>query len=531
MKYFIFRNQTIEHFFNGMDASFSGYSDISYIEEEAESYIWFYVAPYKPVIDEVADEISSYQDMLKLLLKRLNNNKQFIAFTMYDCYKIQYTLSNRRLENIIDEYNNTLYALADKRSNVKIVNMYAFSKHFGINELIDWKYWFISSMPFNPKISKAFSEWFAHQIAVINGVRKKCLITDLDNTLWGGILGEDGINAIKMSGDYPGKSFQFFQEFLLELKKSGIILAICSKNNEQDVLEVFRTHPDIKLRIDDFIAYRINWNNKTTNIQSIAKELNIGLDSIVFIDDNKAERELIKQTLPAVNVPEFPAQYYLYPEFCIELVDNYFSAYTLTHEDMMKTQKYQENIEREHYKEQFVDMDSYIKSLHIVLKIEKLNEYNITRFAQMTQKTNQFNLTTHRYTDSDIQRFADEGSLVYGLTVKDKFGDNGITGLIIVDINENTAFIQTFLLSCRILGKGIEDAFLKLMLLKLKQYGIKLVEAEYLRTLKNEQVSNFYDKNGFTPVKIGNDTKKYQYMLEVLNEELSDLYTYNMEDL
>jgi FkbH-like protein len=258
-------------------------------------------------------------------------------------------------------------------------------------------------------------------------------------------------------------------------------------------MNILENHPDMILKKDVFSAMKINWNNKADNIREIAEELNIGLDSIVFIDDNPAERELVKQTFSEITVPEFPAQPYLYPIFVKQLTDNYFSAYTLTNEDLAKTQQYKENAERVQYKTQFVDMDSYLRGLEIELTIEPLNEFNKPRFAQLTQKTNQFNLTTKRYTEAQIQSFADNGDLVFGLRVKDKFGDYGISGLVIVLITGEKAHIDTFLLSCRVLGKGIEQNFVKKLLKKLPEKGVKTITAEYIKSEKNEQVEKFYE--------------------------------------
>jgi FkbH-like protein len=410
-------------------------------------------------------------------------------------------------------------------TNVKIVDIEEFYRGFSAEQLIDWKYYFISQMPINPKLAPQFVKWFSRQLEVLAMKRKKCVVLDLDDTLWSGILGEDGVDGIKMGEDYPGNVYHFFQSYLLELSRIGIILALCSKNNEDDVFAVLNNHPDMLLKKDNFSAYRINWNNKVDNIKEIAIELNIGLDSMVFIDDNPAERELIKQTLPEVCVPEFPAQPYLYPVFIKQLTDDYFSAYKLTQDDLFKAQQYKENTERANYKNHFTDMDAYLQSLEIRLTIEKLNEFNKARFAQMTQKTNQFNLTTRRYTETEIQSLADNGALAYGLRVRDKFGDNGLTGLIIVLPKKDTAYIDTLLLSCRILGRKIESAFVAFILMKLKDTGIRKVMASYIRTTKNGQVENFYENIGFSKKKVLSDCTEYELILEGKDFSMSEIYT------
>jgi len=485
MKYFLFRNYTIEPFFKGFNAEFSGYEDISIIDKTADTYIWFYLMPHKPNNEITAKEIENYCEMLDLVSKNIGADKDFIIFTMSPLYKINYIASDTVLENAIAKYNEKIYSMS-----AKVIDFGDFVARFSGEELVDWKYYFLSQMPLNPKLALQFGKWFSRQLEIIQMKRKKCLVLDLDNTLWHGILGED---EIKMGEDYPGNAYRFFQNYLLELSKKGIILTICSKNNEKDVMNILENHPDMILKKDVFSAMKINWNNKADNIREIAEELNIGLDCIVFIDDNPAERELVKQTFSEITVPEFPAQPYLYPIFIKQLTDNYFSAYTLTNEDLVKTQQYKENAERVQYKAQFVDMDSYLRGLEIELTIEPLNEFNKARFAQLTQKTNQFNLTTKRYTEAQIQSFADNGDLVFGLRVKDKFGDYGISGLVIVLITGEKAHIDTFLLSCRVLGKGIEQSFVKKLLKKLPEKGVKTITAEYIKSEKNEQVEKFYE--------------------------------------
>ena len=528
MKYFIFRNYTIEPFFKGLDVRFSGYEDVSFIDTTADVYIWFYLIPYKLNNDVILSEIKHYFDLLDMVYSKIKIDKNIIIFTMTTLYKVNYVTSDKVIDNAVVEYNQKIQAMS-KNGNVKIVDIKDFCNAFTEEQLIDWKYYFISQMPINPKLASEFIKWFLRQIDILALKRKKCIVLDLDNTLWAGILGEDGINGIKIGEDFPGNAYQFFQNYLIELSRIGIILAICSKNNEADVLAVWESHPDMVLKKDNFAAYRINWDNKADNIKEIALELNIGLDAIVFIDDNPAERELIKKMLPEVIVPEFPKQPYLYPIFIKQLTDDYFSTYTLTQEDLTKTQQYKESTERTHYKKQFVDMDTYLRSLEIKLTIEKLNELNKARFAQMTQKTNQFNLTTQRYTDTEIQSFANNGSLVYGLRVKDKFGDYGLSGMMMIIIDKKEAYIDTLLLSCRILGKKIEYVFTNYILIKLKKLGLMHINAAFIKTSKNMQVEKFYDSIGFVIKSSSSERTDYELFLENKTISLSDIYA--LEDI
>jgi FkbH-like protein len=527
MKYFIFRNYTVELFFKGLDAGFSGYEDIASIDIFADKYIWFYLSPCEPDSEIASKKIRHYGNLLELLFSRLDSAKQLIICTMTPLFKINYQITDLGIDEAIREYNQKIYLL--KKNNVKIIDAGDFFLRYSCEYLIDWKYYYIAQMPINPKLGPDFTRWFMRQMEIVDLKRKKCIIVDLDNTLWGGVLGEDGIEGIKMGESYPGSAFRFFQSYLLNLKRNGIILAVCSKNNEVDVISGWENHPDMLLDRADFVAYRINWNNKADNIQDIAEELNIGLGSIVFIDDSPFERELVKQALTDVCVPDFPEHPYLLPEFAKELTEDYFCAYNLTDEDYSKTEKYIDNKKRVQQEKQFTDIDAYLRSLEMKITIEKLNNLNITRLAQMTQKTNQFNLTTKRYVESDILSFADTCGEVYGLRARDKFGDNGLTGMIMIRINGQIADIDTLLLSCRILGKEIEYVFVNYILAKLKNTGIEKVTATYSKTLKNSQVEDFYDKFGFTVI---NSTEDYkQYILDLDGREFFISDRYRLEEI
>jgi len=334
------------------------------------------------------------------------------------------------------------------------------------------------------------------------------------------VLGEEGIERIKIGDDYPGKAFLYFQEALLELSRNGVILTICSKNNEQDVLDAWEKNPFLILKKEHFAAYRINWQDKATNIKELADELNIGLDSFVFVDDNPTERELIRQLLPMVSVPEFPAQPYELPIFFKQLVYDYFKVYSVTDEDKKKTEQYKANASRAQAQHSFTDFGAFLESLDIQITIETANEFNIFRIAQMTQKTNQFNLTTKRYTDADVRRFMEEGWRIWCISVADKFGDNGITGCVMVNDSE----IDTMLLSCRILGKGIEFAFVKTVFAMLRNEGVKELGATYIPTAKNGQVAEFWDKCGFSLVSEQEGAKHYSANTDSLNLEIEDYY-------
>lgn len=500
MQYFIFRNYTIENLFNTFDVSFSGYDDILCIDQKADGYIWCYQIPIKYDVDALISEVEAYFDKLYFCFSRIVEKKPFLVFSLENLSEVRFCDADYRLKETIDRFNRRVREFAEEHQNIKFIDFSEFLRCFPSDQWIDWKYYYVSQIVINPRLVPFFKKWFLRKLDSISLKRKKCLVLDLDNTLWGGVLGEEGMTGIKIGGDYPGNAFLYFQKALVALSKSGIILTICSKNNETDVLEVWEKNPFIVLKKEYISAYRINWQNKADNIMDLAKELNIGLDSFVFIDDNPSERELVKQMLPMVEVPDFPDKPYLLPSFFDSLVNDYFRVYTLTDEDKQKTLQYRANIRRAEEQAKFVDMESYFASLQLKITIEKLDSYNLSRIAQMTQKTNQFNLTTKRYTESDILSLKDNGWHIYCIRVEDKFGDNGITGTIFLQpINEGW-IIDSLLFSCRILGKGIEFAFMQSLLYHLKEKGYSNIEASYFSTLKNEQVSHFYDQLGFALV-------------------------------
>lgn len=517
---FVFRNNTIERFFD-KNYAFSGYDDISVIPPDADGYVWFYQVPVKFDQNILAAEIDGFTQKMEYVLSQIDVAKQVVALTMEELFSVPFTDNDHQLRKAIFSYNEALYSLAEKYANLKVIDLSDFTGKHNAQELFDWKFYFIYQMGLNPTLHKEFKNWFARKMESIALKRKKCLVLDLDNTLWGGILGEDGIDGIKIGGDYPGKAFLYFQDALLELSKSGVILTICSKNNEQDVLDVWKKNPFLILKKEHFATYRINWKDKATNIKEMAMELNIGLDSFVFVDDNPTERELIKQLLPMVEVPDFPEQPYELPLFFKKLVDDYFKVYSITDEDRKKTLQYKANASRAQEQRNIGDFTAFLKSLNIQMTIEQANDFNIQRIAQMTQKTNQFNLTTKRYTDADVRQHLKDGWKIWCLSVADKFGDNGITGCIMINNDQ----VDTLLLSCRILGKGIEYAFVKTIMKLYKEQRNSELKATYIPTFKNGQVSGFYDKCGFNVTDIKeNGAKQYVSMLKDEDLEIEDYY-------
>ena len=513
MKTFVFRNQTVEPFLGYDDVTCSGYDDISVVPGDCDRYIWFYQVPVNADSLQLAQEIDSYRDKLDIVLAAADEHKPFIIFSLVNLFPLRLTGDETALDEAVSAFNRHAQQLSRQRSQVKWVDFSEFTSHYDADSLINWKYYLMSQTLLNPKLVHEFQAWWQRVECELALNRKKCLVLDLDNTLWGGVLGEDGINGIKLGGDYPGKAFSYWQRSLLELAHNGVILTVCSKNNEADVLEAWEKNPAMVLKREHFSAMRINWRDKATNLRELADELNISLDSMVFLDDSPAERELVKQLLPEVEVPDFPVKPYELMPFYKELVEKYFRIYSITSEDRSKAEQYRANAQRNAEQARFVDLESYLYSLDMQLDIMPADEHNLPRIAQMTQKTNQFNLTTRRYTESDVQQHLDAGWRIYCMSMSDRFGDNGITGTIFVaPVNDTTVNIDTLLLSCRILGKGIEEAFVKTVFNLLRLDGYRKITADYLPTAKNGQTADFYDRMGMTCVATDDDGTKHYVM-------------------
>jgi FkbH-like protein len=532
MKYYIYRNNTIENLFSNIQAEYSGYDDISEVPDNCNAFIWFYQLPLRFKDELAADEIINYLENIKLILQRIPSSKSFFIFTISKLFYNNMEVGDFRVSEMVAHYNSEIVKLSLKHTNVKIFDFNKFTVNNNYKQLVDWKYYYISGMMINPRLANTFQEWFHNELNAINSIRKKCLILDLDNTLWGGILGEDGVEGIKIGGSYPGNAFTDFQRAILQLKDSGVMLAVCSKNNEKDVLEAWKENKNILINDKVLVNYKINWKNKADNIADMITELNIGADSVVFIDDNPTEREIVKQFIPEIEVPEFPNQAYDLMDFAMAIGRKYFQIYKITNEDKSKTLKYQANSSRNLFKKNFTKFDEYIKSLEIQLLIKSASKITIPRIAQMSQKTNQFNLTTKRYSEDDIRRLIANKYKIYTLEVSDKFGEQGITGLIILQsckIDQSVS-IESLLLSCRVLGKKIEFEFVKFILSKMKKAGYTKAIGKYLESDRNEQVKDFYDKLGFNCFKEEQNDKlekEYYYSLKNMNIVLSENYKLN----
>ncbi|MEY4134436.1 MAG: hypothetical protein RL386_786 [Bacteroidota bacterium] len=496
------RNTTIEPIFGPEGYSYSDYNAVHTSDKAAQFVVWLYFLPPDKAEGALIGEIGSYLGAIGNIYRDLAPHQTLVVVSPAPFFQVNYEIRSDGVQKALKDFDTGIADLAGGRPNLKYLDLEDFFRS-AAGERINWKHFFLSRMQLHPKLHAPFKKWLLNGISALLHQRKKVLVLDLDNTLWAGILGEDGPEGIKMAGDYPGNAFRWFQAQLCALKSKGILLAVCSKNNLGDVEEVWENHPDLLLKKEDFAACRINWEHKAHNIAAIAQELNVGLDSLVFLDDSPTERALVREMLPEVYVPEFPGQAYEIPTFFSGLVNDCFLAYSLTKEDLEKTRQYLENARRDAF-QQTVSYETFIQSLEIELTISRVNKFSLARVAQLTQKTNQFNLTTRRYSEPDIEAMAQAGHQVFTLDVRDRFGEYGLTGVAICRPEGNNGWqIDSFLLSCRILGKQIESAFLYEVLSFLKRNGASKVGAAYLPSPKNQQTATFFDTVGFTRISSG----------------------------
>lgn len=338
-------------------------------------------------------------------------------------------------------------------------------------------------------------------VCAIKGQFKKCLILDLDNTVWGGVIGDDGLEGIQLGhGLGIGKAFTEFQMWVKKLKQRGIIICVASKNNEDTAKEPFEKHPDMVLKLDDIAVFQANWETKVDNIRTIQSILNIGFDSMVFLDDNPFERNMVRENIPSITVPELPQDPGDYLEYLYSL--NLFETASYSNADKDRTKQYQVEAKRVSLSKTFTNEADFLKSLNMVSNVSGFTRFNTPRVAQLSQRSNQFNLRTIRYTEADITAMAENPDVIdLSFTLEDKFGDNGLIAVVIMKpLDKETLFVDTWFMSCRVLKRGMENFTLNTMVERAKAAGYKKIIGEYLPTSKNGMVADHYPQLGFASI-------------------------------
>ena len=402
--------------------------------------------------------------------------------------------------HFITRLNAAIRTLADQHG-VDILAVDERVVRDGIGKWHDPALWHRSKQEVTPIAAPVYGDWVGRWLAAKQGRSFKCLVLDLDNTLWGGVIGDDGVEGIALGQGSPlGEAYTAFQEYVRELSRRGVILAVCSKNDEANALEPFHSHPDMVLKRDDIACFIANWSNKADNIRAIARQLNVGLDSLCFIDDNAFERDLVRQELPMVAVPEVSDDPTSYP---VALADaGYFESLALTDEDRERTTQYQGNTARDALKAAVTDLPSYLRGLEMRLLWKGFDSIGLQRIVQLINKSNQFNLTTRRYTDHDVIAVMNDPA-AFGLQLRllDRFGDNGIIAVVIGRLQAGQDLsIDTWLMSCRVLGRQVEPTTLNLIAQQAARLRATRLIGEYIPTAKNGMVRDHYSRLGFTMI-------------------------------
>ena len=406
----------------------------------------------------------------------------------------------RSPQALVQTINQQLRIRADVHG-VHLLSVDSVASAIGIGEWHDEALWHRSKQEIHPRVGHLYGDHVGRLLAAIRGRSRKCLVLDLDNTLWGGVIGDDGLAGIVIGqGSAVGEAHSAFQLYALNLARRGVILAVCSKNEEANALEVFDKHPEMLLRRKDIACFVANWNDKASNLRQIARRLGIGTDSLVFVDDNPFERNLVRQELPEVAVPELPEDPAGYGA-CLAAA-GYFESLGLTSEDEERAAQYRANADREQLRESATDMSAYLSSLNMQLHYRPFDRVSLPRIVQLINKTNQFNLTTQRYTEPEVDRLLSNKSVLHlQFRLIDRFGDNGIIAVVIGRLNDQgEMFLDTWLMSCRVLGRDVESATLSVVVARSRLLGAHSLIGVFKPSAKNGMVKDHYSHLGFDPV-------------------------------
>lgn len=399
--------------------------------------------------------------------------------------------------------NYLLMQGCQEAKNTFLIDLDALQTALGRSTFADPKLYYVAKMPISLAALPAAAKLVVDVVRSLQGAVKKCLVLDLDNTLWGGVIGDDGLSGIQIGELGTGHAFSDFQKWLKELKNRGILLTVCSKNNEDTAKEPFEKHPEMVLRLEDFSMFVANWEDKARNIRTIQQALNIGMDSMVFLDDNPFERELVRTMIPEITVPELPEDPALYLQYLRGL--DLFETASYSREDAGRTEQYREKAQRAAFEAAFQSYDDYLEALQMRASAAAFDPFHYPRIAQLTQRSNQFNLRTVRYTEAEIEALAqDDNRIGLYFTLKDKFGDHGLISVVVLEKQpEDTLFISEWLMSCRVLKRGMEEFIVDKILSVAAQQGFRRVVGEYIPTPKNAMVKDLYEQLGFARLENG----------------------------
>jgi FkbH-like protein len=404
--------------------------------------------------------------------------------------------------SIFTEINYRLAVKARETKNVLLNDVDFLAAAIGRAQWLDARMWNMAKTPCRLEHVPLLAQSLLDTMFAASGLIVKCVVLDLDNTLWGGVIGDDGLEGIALGEFDEGEAFVGFQKFIRELKRRGIILAVVSKNEHANAVLPFREHPHMALKEEDISVFVANWDNKADNIRLIQKTLNIGFDSLVFLDDNPFERNIVREFLPEVVVPELPEDPSLYLQSLADL--NLFETASFSEADLQRADQYREEAQRELTKTHFTDINDYLTSLAMEIRLERFNAFNLPRIAQLIQRSNQFNLMTRRYGEAACEAMMKDPSLApLTLRLADKFGDYGLISVVILKHAGEDLEIDEYLMSCRVLQRGVESFTMNNIFAYAARLGAKRVTGHYLPTKKNDMVKGFFKGFGFEKIADG----------------------------
>ena len=477
--------------------------------------------------EEGFERINLWKQAVTTLVNNKKNVPIFVSTIDIRENRIK-SLSERKYSlEIENEWYQFIQEQVEKNNNVYVFDIVESIIDIGRNNFYSNKMWYMSSMPYSRDGLNLVSNELDRVLASVFDSRKKIIAVDLDNTLWGGVVGEDGIDGIELSDHKEGQRYYDFQRQLLEMKNRGVLLGIVSKNNLEDAEKAINSHPAMILSENDFVSRKINWDNKAINLKVMEKELNITEGGFVFIDDNPVERETVKGECPEILVPDFPEDTTELISFAEEIWCECCRPLRVLGEDVNKTQMYQLEAKRKHDMETSLNLDEYIKKLEMVVDIHRMKTDEKERTVQLIGKTNQFNVTTKRYTTAEIDQIeSGSNNSIYVVRSSDKYGDNGLISVVILKEIDGQVNIDSFLMSCRVMGRKLEDVIINEILDKYRKKFI----AEYIPTEKNAPVKDLYDRLGFELISEDNNKiyefdasdykkKNYDYYKEIKFEE------------
>lgn len=415
---------------------------------------------------------------------------------------------------VLARFNTVLREEAKVHSNIHVLDTEDIVRAVGQQAAFDTRFYFRSKAPYS---GLYMNELACRIAAVARGFGShfyKVLALDCDNTLWGGVIGEDLLSGIKLSPyDYPGNIFWRMQQEFAALERQGILLALVTKNNPADVEEVLRKHPDMVLKESQIVAKKVNWEDKTTNLRALAQELNLGLDSFIFLDDSSFECEAVRQQLPMVKTLQVPPTLSDYPRVVAE-IKSLCLAGGIAGDSKGKTEQYRQRAGAEELKAQFGSQEEYLASLELKVELTRNALSSVGRISELSQKSNQFNLTTVRYSTAEIEQMmgssGDKSHSIYSLVVSDKFGNAGLTGVAVIRYDGQAAIVENFLMSCRVIGRGVETGIWPSIVADAMQRGCTLLRASYVPSAKNAQVADFYDRLGIPMTKVSGGVRHYE---------------------